>query len=74
MKPAPTLALVAPAETEPVELVERRRARAKARTIASIGAHRPADDVRHYAGGHVWTRRPDHEGFVLRILQGRNFE
>jgi len=68
------LRAVPPAEPEPVEVVERRRARAKARTIASIGGQRPADDVRHYAGGHVWTRRAEHEGFVLRILQGRNFE
>lgn len=65
-------ALVPPAE--PVDqMTERRRARARARTIASIGVQRPADDVRHYSGGHVWTRRPEHESFVLRVLQGRCF-
>lgn len=59
---------------EPLELVERRRAKAKARTIANIGGQRPADDVRHYSGGHIWRRYPIHETMVLRVLQGRNFE
>lgn len=54
-------------------MVERRRAKARARTIASIGGQRPADDVRHYSGGHVWVRHRDHETMVLKVLQSKEF-
>ncbi len=57
------LALVLP---EP--FTQHRRAIALAKLIASIGRTPPRADVKHYPGGHVWTRYP-HEAVILRAKE-----